>query len=216
MDLKELSYREIKSDVRHPWEYARVKVVTHLMRTVPHITRESALILDVGCGDTFVAEQLASHYKKSSFLCVDPAFTADDLIYYSTRLKNHNIDVYAGLDDALESTEQPVSLILLLDVIEHIENDIDFLRDLVKRPGITADTHIIITVPAFQSLFSSHDVFLDHYRRYNNKMLSQHLQKAGLEVCKIGYFFPVCCHYVLCRFCKNECLKKPVNQQPVW
>ena len=47
----------------------------------------------------------------------------------------------------------------------------------------------LIAVPAFQSLFCSHDDFLGHYRRYTNKSLKVNLAEAGLNVFKIGYFF---------------------------
>jgi hypothetical protein len=48
---------------------------------------------------------------------------------------------------------------------------------------------VIVTVPAFQALFSSHDRFLGHYRRYSNRQLRALLEGAGLTVSYIGYFF---------------------------
>jgi len=47
----------------------------------------------------------------------------------------------------------------------------------------------MITVPAYQSLFCSHDHFLGHYRRYTNRSLKQTIEKAGFEKLKLGYFF---------------------------
>jgi hypothetical protein len=190
VDLKELQHREIPLHTRHPWELARVEIVIDLINSIPGIDHQSSpVILDIGCGDTFVAEQLVAQFLTFSFLCVDPAFTREDIAYYSNRLKNTPVQVFSSVQQAVQCTNQPVALILLLDVLEHIENDIAFLKDINKQPGITDDTFFLITVPAFQSLFSSHDVFLDHYRRYNNKQLTNHLQQAGLQVNKIGYFF---------------------------
>jgi hypothetical protein len=52
-----------------------------------------------------------------------------------------------------------------------------------------ANTRLLITVPAFQSLWTRHDVFLGHYRRYNRRLLRHRLEVAGLTVVDDGYFF---------------------------
>jgi hypothetical protein len=44
-------------------------------------------------------------------------------------------------------------------------------------------------VPAFQSLFGSHDTFLGHYRRYSNRQTRKVLKSMGLEIVSSGYFF---------------------------
>jgi len=48
---------------------------------------------------------------------------------------------------------------------------------------------VLITVPAFQKLFSRHDEFLGHYRRYNLQGISSTAEKAGLEILERSYFF---------------------------
>ena len=78
---------------------------------------------------------------------------------------------------------------MLLDVIEHIEDEISFMRELSGKPVMRSDTDYMITVPAYQSLFAAHDVILGHYRRYTNQMLSHRMTKAGLKTIKSGYFF---------------------------
>jgi hypothetical protein len=76
-----------------------------------------------------------------------------------------------------------------MDVIEHIEDEIAFLRDLRGRPMVGPGTTFLVTVPAYQWLFGSHDAFLGHYRRYSNRALRRRLEAAGLRVLDIGYFF---------------------------
>jgi hypothetical protein len=94
---------------------------------------------------------------------------------------------------SLESIEpplaRPASLVLLMDVIEHIERDRAFLADVCRRPFVGPETQFLVTVPAYQALFCSHDSFLGHYRRYSNRTLRSCLEDSGLRVVDIGYFF---------------------------
>ena len=46
-----------------------------------------------------------------------------------------------------------------------------------------------MTVPAFGFLWSGHDVFLEHKRRYTLSGIEQTLRDAGLEVVKGTYYF---------------------------
>ena len=75
-----------------------------------------------------------------------------------------------------------------LDVIEHIEDDLDALRTLVDstQPG----GRIIVTVPALPSLWSSWDTKLGHFRRYTRASLRTLGVRAGLEPIEVSYLFP--------------------------
>lgn len=189
MDLKEL---KITSEVnqRHPWESARIEVVYTLLKSFnPQLLTREATILDVGCGDIFLIEELSRKIPQWKFFAVDTAFNDELLLYYNRKHKGRSIKVFNSLETAYNQMDAAVDIVLLLDVIEHIENDIEFLSELKEGPKITEETLFFITVPAFQFLFCSHDVFLDHYRRYTNKSLSTHIQKAGLVPINMGYFF---------------------------
>lgn len=75
-------------------------------------------------------------------------------------------------------------LILAADVIEHIKNDRYVVNNLYKI--LKKDGKIVITVPAFQFLFSQKDIQLRHYRRYNLKTIKNILKK--FNTLKISYF----------------------------
>lgn len=60
---------------------------------------------------------------------------------------------------------------LMIDVLEHIENDADFLTYIVRAAHKGA--HFNITVPANRSLWSGHDVYLNYFRRYRKKELRE-------------------------------------------
>ncbi len=145
-------------------------------------------MLDVGCGDVFVADELGARYPRATFYAVDTAFT-DELIERSRRHLRANVFPSASLDRMTPPLEGQVSLVLLMDVIEHVPDDKAFLADLAGRTFVGEQTRFLITVPAYQRLFCSHDVFLGHYRRYSPRMLREHLQASGLTVIDEGSFF---------------------------
>ena len=76
---------------------------------------------------------------------------------------------------------------LMMDVLEHIEDDDAFLAVYVQKAP--AGSHLFITVPAFQFLWSGHDIFLEHYRRYSLSRLRGLVTQAGLEIRRAHYFF---------------------------
>lgn len=188
MDLVEARARGYEAAVRHPWEVARVDVAGRLIRR--HVTLgRDAIVMDIGCGDTFVVERLAAEYPETVFYAVDTAFTEELVEHYRARLNNPRILPFPSLEAIAPPLERPASLVLLMDVIEHIEHDRAFLAELRGRPYVDLRTTFLITVPAYQSLFCSHDTFLGHYRRYSNRTLQRHLQDSGFKVLDIGYFF---------------------------
>ena len=78
-------------------------------------------------------------------------------------------------------------LVLMMDVIEHVDDDVGLIRQYVK--GMSPDAFVVITVPAFQFLWSGHDVFLEHRRRYTRSSLERVVGAAGLICIRSRYFF---------------------------
>ena len=75
----------------------------------------------------------------------------------------------------------------MMDVLEHIEDDRGYLRDILRL--LKKDGTVFITVPAFMSLYSLHDEELKHFRRYNHKQLKEVTVSAGLKEKKWSYFY---------------------------
>lgn len=185
MDLKEARLNRAS---RHPWELARLDVVTSLLTA--HLDPcEFAQILDIGCGDAWLVEKLATRFPASRFLAVDHALREAELEAIRWRLRHTSIAAFQNLDEALPPQAGPINMVLLLDVLEHIPDDERFLADLQLRPGMTSETKLVVTVPAWQGLYCSHDRFLGHYRRYTAPMLCERLARNGFEVEQSGYFF---------------------------
>ena len=162
---------------RHPWEFARLEVLCDWLR---HYLDAPGPVLDVGCGDGFVISSVSSRFQRRGF-GVDNAWEGGVASVPS------GVRVTTTLDD-LPEIGQPAA-ILLMDVLEHLENPQDLLSELRQRGLIGIQTTVFVTVPAFQRLFSKHDEFLGHYRRYSRTELEALLRQSGLEPVRSGYFF---------------------------
>jgi SAM-dependent methyltransferase len=175
MDLKELDSIQVK---RHPWETSRLKAIQRILR--PHLF-EGIKVLDVGCGDGYISRNLFYRLKSKGITAVDINFSDERMLEIN--------DLSCGIKYQREMPVEGVyDLILLLDVIEHVEHDQSFLTHLVGKYS-PPQGKIMISVPAFQSIYGRHDVFLGHYRRYHLKELEEMITACGLNVISSGFLF---------------------------
>lgn len=125
---------------------------------------EGDRVVDVGCG---TGADIAAFPPVLDRHGIDRSATA---IAYARR--NHpGVDFQVGTAPA-EGAEilQTADLVLLCDVLEHIEHDRQFLVSLLStmKPG----AHLLMTVPAGPRLWSPRDETYGHYRRYTRSTLS--------------------------------------------
>lgn len=90
------------------------------------------------------------------------------------------------LPDGLPFAPASADLIGLFDVLEHVEDDAASLRALheILKPG----GRLVVTVPAYQWLWSRHDEMLHHFRRYARRELGERLGAAGFTVRRLTHF----------------------------
>jgi SAM-dependent methyltransferase len=206
MDLVESGAMPTGVAVRHPWERARLSLAHDLIRR--HVTlRPGDGVLDIGCGDTFVSEELARRYPGIHFYAIDSAFSDQQIEAFANRITVPNVSLFSSLDSV--PLNRPAALVLLMDVIEHVPDDVAFLRDICRRPLVGADTWFLMTVPSFQSLFSSHDRFLGHYRRYTVRSFRQLFRQLKLQSAEEGYFFATLLPLRLLQLAKERILGSP-------
>jgi 2-polyprenyl-3-methyl-5-hydroxy-6-metoxy-1,4-benzoquinol methylase len=139
--------------------------------------------LTSACGDGFVGESLRLMLDAHLLVGVDVHLS--DTACGVSQGSDHVIERYSS--DHLVG-ERRFDLVLALDVIEHVADDRALLGDVVSR-WTTRGGLVLVTVPAFQALFSDHDRALRHYRRYNVAQLQTTLTAAGLQTLDAGYFF---------------------------
>ncbi len=163
---------------RHWWFVGRRKVIAKLIHRCV-VLPQHPRILEAGCGYGGNLAMLAQFGGLDAFELEEEARShASALI---------QLPVSAGyLPDHIGFENQSFDLIAMLDVLEHIEDDIGSLRALGDRLGI--DGSILITVPALPWLWSEHDEVHHHKRRYTKASLKKVLRRAGFEPASVGYF----------------------------
>ena len=179
MDLVEQKKIRAFQFKRHPWEITRVKILFSVLKYNP----SKNFIVDLGSGDAFVAGQLARKFPHAKLSAVDVNY---DEQFISDNSKN-NLTFFKSIQNLPDSPQ--IDAMLLMDVLEHVEKPEEIFKEIKSLKNLSPSTQIIITVPAFQFLFSEHDVFLKHFRRYNMKQLTQLLHREGFEIKYTGYFF---------------------------
>ncbi|MDE3058857.1 MAG: class I SAM-dependent methyltransferase [Bacteroidota bacterium] len=179
---EQLYHQFFKIEDRHWWFVARKKILAALLQQrLP----DHAYILDVGCGTGgFLMELSASHYVYGmdfSSLAVD---------YCHKRGLNNT---YVADFSTFPHPELKFDLISFLDVIEHIDDDVAVLR--TAKDYLAGNGKLLITVPAYQFLWSRHDKINHHRRRYTAGSLKKSVTAAGFSIEKLSYFnsilFPV-------------------------
>jgi Methyltransferase domain len=199
MDLVEYKQIKEKSFRRHPWEQTRLQFLLYLLNRLPHKNN----FADTGSGDGYLASGVANRYPEARVTAIDINYT-DELLEELNTTKPPNLSFTRDLHDIPDN--ETAGAIILMDVLEHIEKPEQLLKDLLSLKAVDNETRLIITVPAFQQLFSIHDKNLGHYRRYNLKQLEQLLSPLSLRMENSGYFFngllPV--RYLQKQFEKNK------------
>jgi SAM-dependent methyltransferase len=137
-----------------------------------------AEILDAGCGSGRTLDELVD-YGTVHGIELDPSAAA------VARARGRG-EVEEGRLEELPWPDDRFDLITCLDVIEHTPDDRVTLRELrrVARPGGV----LLVTVPAYQALWSQHDELNHHFRRYNRRMLREAATAAGWQVERLTSF----------------------------
>jgi len=84
---------------------------------------------------------------------------------------------------------------MAIDVVEHINDDKGFVRLLERH--MEKGSFLLLAAPALDLLWSSHDIYLDHYRRYNLHNLESICDSANLKLLESGYLFTITLPIVL-------------------
>ncbi len=161
----------------HWWFRARREIVLAALEQHGNLSAGDT-VLDIGCGTGANAKALAEKYR---VVAMD---TSPLAVAYAK--KRGLTDVLLGTLDTFPRDQFDVHAALLLDVIEHIDDDVAVLaqaREIVGPGG-----RVVVTVPAYMWLWGGHDVVTHHKRRYDQGSLTRAFAAAGLEPVKLTYF----------------------------
>ena len=171
MDLKEEDILGV--EIGRHWYY-RAKAAA-LLRAVEAVRPRH--ILDVGAGSGFFSRYLLAESSARSALCIDIGYESERDDSVAGKPVRYRRDT--GATDC--------DLVLMMDVLEHVDDDRGLARHYAAR--VPRGAHFLVTVPAFRFLWSGHDVFLEHKRRYRLIEIESVLRDAGLEVVRGSYYF---------------------------
>jgi len=165
-------------DSTHWWYRARRDILAD------YLTRYAALparaqILEIGCGTGHNLPMLAG-FGDVDAIEIDPA---------AREIASERLGKPVGAAPLPALTGVPrghYDLIAVLDVVEHIEDDVAALAAM--RECLAPGGKILIAVPAHQWMWSAHDTVNHHHRRYSKATLISAIERAGLKPKKLGYF----------------------------
>lgn len=158
----------------HYWNHARNRIIRRFLKK--H-RLNNGKFMEIGCGRGVVLNFL----RRSGIDCLgvelgdaDPISGISDYIFTKADAFELPAELRHGID-----------VVLLFDVLEHLENPSDFLFEIRRK--YTNAKHLVITVPAKQELWTNYDVFNGHFKRYNLTDLKE-LSNPDIPLQEASYF----------------------------
>lgn len=178
MDLKELGSGV---NPKTHWYYQSKKIPLFKYYKKLHQQQGKKFnIIDFGSGSGFFAYELLEAFPDA----IDKVYLID--IGYSQEemdeTKGQRVQKLHYIPNGIQD-----SLVVMMDVLEHIKDDYAILEDIKQRVGDNA--YYFITVPAFMSLWSGHDVYLEHFRRYTLSSLRKLLTSKSCTINNHYYIY---------------------------
>jgi len=160
------------------WFHHRNNCIIEMIKNYPPFDNRS--IFDIGGGNGFVSKGLLN--AGFNVVLVEPGPSG------AKNAKKRGIPhVVCATSQSAEFKQETLPAIGVFDVVEHIDDDIAFLRHLWNL--LTPGGMLYLTVPAYQLLWSHEDEVGGHFRRYTLKSLKKRLQETGFSIKYSTYIF---------------------------
>ena len=143
---------------------------------------KDTILFDIGGGNGYVTKALED--ANISSILVEPGIKG----CLNAKKRSVSNIICSSLYDAFFISNSLPS-IGLFDVLEHIDNDIDFCTQLYNL--LIYNGLMFLTVPAYKFLWSKDDIEAGHYRRYSKKEIIAKLRKVGFHIEYATYIFSI-------------------------
>jgi|SaaInlStandDraft_5_1057022.scaffolds.fasta_scaffold40184_2 SAM-dependent methyltransferase len=182
MDFKEYKQDDLSTDdeVNHWWIKTRFLYIDYAISMLD----QPISVIEYGCGTGQNLRYLREYYSHpeniKSLTGVDinlPENYYPEWMTKDDKFINNNVNIEGD----------KYNMLIAMDVLEHIESDSDALREWVSN--INDGSIVLITVPAMQHLFSYHDRYMGHHRRYTRRSLIELGESVELQTVKVMYVF---------------------------
>ncbi|MGL4573382.1 MAG: class I SAM-dependent methyltransferase [Burkholderiaceae bacterium] len=175
-----------RTEAQHWWFAGRRAILARMLRSLN--LSPDARIFEIGSGTGGNLDMLAALGKVSAMELDEHARAlAQD------KTQGRYVISAGSCPENIAFSGERFDLVCMFDVLEHIEEDVATLRALHAR--LAPGGRVVLTVPAHPWLWSPHDVFLHHKRRYPKAELQEKIIACGFEIDKLSYFnmalFPV-------------------------
>jgi len=207
------SWHEI-ANKNNIWVKWRFEVLKNLIKKNNISLKKNYRCLDLGCG----SNDFALNFESISNFLIDQ--TDVDAKNLENKKKGRGSFFRYDINDKDVKLKNKYDIIFLLDVLEHIKNDKEFLDSCyfhIKEGGF-----LIINVPSIPELFSKYDNAVGHYRRYSKKKIEILIAESKFKIVSIKYwgFFLIPLLFlrkIMVNFSKKndvEIIKKGMDTQP--
>ena len=165
-----------RAEDRHWWYRGRRRVLDVLLDGL-HMP-PGLRVLDAGCGSGRNMVELQRYGQVTGIELSSPSVRA---------ARERGVgEVLEGSVLEMPFADDSFDLAVSLDVVEHLEDDIAALREL--RRVVAPGGRLLVTVPAYQWLWSGHDEVNHHHRRYSRATLRRAAREAGWECTHTTHF----------------------------
>ena len=161
------------------WFTGKQFLVREQLRSLPSMLGRDLRILDIGCGTGIILKILEEFGQ-----AVGIEMSQEAIRFLKRRGLKHI--VCSDAEQTLPFKDGSFSMITCLDVLEHLDRDVALLDEMLRV--CHEGGYVLVTVPAFNLLWSAHDVVLHHRRRYTRAALLGEISVLNCEVIKASYY----------------------------
>jgi 2-polyprenyl-3-methyl-5-hydroxy-6-metoxy-1,4-benzoquinol methylase len=180
----------------HWWWRAREKAILREIDQLGFVPDGSQTLLDVGCGDGLLFDAL-SPFGKIFGVEADSTTLSEDGKWRE--------QIFCQQFDQSFQPQEQFDLILMLDLLEHLPFPQDALEH--AKSLLSPNGKILMTVPAFQALWTNHDDLNHHFIRYDKNNFASLVSNVGIHIDQLRYLFHWTCPVKLAIRAKEALVK---------